>query len=110
MSLPSTVTVFPVPGAISDTGQAFTNVDMAGLLARVIWSVKLRAGRASRPSAAPSPASGKRASGAQRGAQLARQHVDRPARPAGQLLPPLALGLEALIAHQVAPRGDGARD
>src|SRR5262245_364726 len=96
ISFPSTATVFPVPAAMSDAAQALTNVAMAGLLARVPRTVKLRGA-----------ATG---SGAQRAPQLARQHVDGAACAAGQLLPPLALGLEALVADQLSPRRDGARD
>src|SRR5438874_2896856 len=47
---------------------------------------------------------------AQRGAQLARQQLDRAARAAGLLLAPLALGLEAAVADQEPPRFDRLPD
>src|SRR4029077_17897947 len=47
---------------------------------------------------------------AERAAQLASQDVDRAARAARLLLPPLALGLEALVADQLTPGRDRARD
>src|SRR5947207_15222681 len=47
---------------------------------------------------------------AQRGAQLARQQLDRAARAAGLLLAPLALGLEAAVADQEPPRLDRLAD
>src|SRR5262245_8504961 len=44
------------------------------------------------------------ASATQRPSQLTRQHLDRAARPARLLLPPLALGLAAAVADELPPR------
>src|SRR5207249_10806088 len=47
---------------------------------------------------------------AQRFAQLAREDLDRPARAAGELQLPLALGLEPPVAQALAPGLDGLAD
>src|SRR5213593_1491332 len=85
--LPPASTHFPVPGGTSPTAATFTK-----------FAMRRFSGTRSRRRSRHAPGDqrdGAPRSPAQRGAQLARQQLDRAARAAGLLLPPLALGLEA---------------
>src|SRR5947207_332051 len=101
--LPPASTHFPVPGGTSPTAATLTKFAMRRLLARAPGTGQdANGGRDGQDGAPRSPA--------QRGAQLARQQLDRAARAAGLLLAPLALGLEAAVPDQEPPRFDRLPD
>src|SRR6266478_5963368 len=101
--LPPASTHFPVPGGTSPTAATLTKFAMRRLLARAPGTGQDASGGRDGRDGAPRSA-------AQRGAQLARQQLDRAARAAGLLLAPLALGLEAAVADQEPPRFDRLPD
>src|SRR5437870_12104810 len=101
--LPPASTHFPVPGGTSPTAATLTKFAMRRRLARAPGTGQGVTGGCDGQDGAPR-------SPAQRGAQLARQQLDRAARAAGLLLAPLALGLEAAVADQEPPRFDRLAD
>src|SRR5438128_186977 len=98
--LPPASTHFPVPGGTSPTAATFMKFAMRRLLARAPGTGQ----------GATGPQGAGRRAAVTRGAQLARQQLDRATRAAGLLLPPLALGLEAAVADQEPPRLDRLPD